>query len=701
MARKSASSLKVLSSRRYMTGQAPMNVYHFILLSKEDEAEIESLPGSKVKIQTPKIKMRGEVTVKGSEWNLLEGAVHVTFHKGAVLKPLFFTCSVSPPKLCSPPISSDELLVSNVIELSHDGPPDLEFSGDEEGKVTVALLHSASDLKGYEVVIKQLVDPHDNVWKDLKTWHASEKPEVSDWPRLVEATCTLSKCSSFAAIWRLKSFTFTRCTSVAPQFTCIVPDFPDICVEVPLSSIPDDQDFTLTIKVQEFPSNETEDIGILCGPVIHISSSQNIAHMEPVTIKVPLTLCESKQDFSELSNEAIRIIYLDSEGKPSKTSWTDITGQPVTLKDGNVEFKVKHFCGFCVCVFNERDAVLEDFFCHLFFRPLPQRVHFLTCLCETTVPDTYALLLYCYPNFKKVEVEKKLSRYDIPYKGEGKSKELAYVGDEIVVSPSGLDFVRESQRKEKVVLRFLGNDISDNSDMALIVRMDRESVPTVKFYKEKEQQNLLCEVPILKTRPAFAVTVGTGQSVVPEERPASAKDSDTGKEDFGFIERGAKQKVSKNTTTEKKKARAATKTNKKEKNEKASGSNEVKQEEESDSAIEKPKLNPIGEPGTSGVSNTCEKRKFKEGVVSNVDLQTLGKAIGAKWDRLARRLPGITEDDMEGIEDRYKTLSQKGFHTLKLWKTMNGEAADYQTLYDALVQNLVQGNDLAEKYCLE
>ena len=116
---------------------------------------------------------RGEVTVKGSEWNLLEGAVHVTFHKGAVLKPLFFTCSVSPPKLCSPPISSDELLVSNVIELSHDGPPDLEFSGDEEGKVTVALLHSASDLKGYEVVIKQLVDPHDNVWKDLKTWHAS------------------------------------------------------------------------------------------------------------------------------------------------------------------------------------------------------------------------------------------------------------------------------------------------------------------------------------------------------------------------------------------------------------------------------------------------------------------------------------------------------------------------------------------------
>ena len=116
---------------------------------------------------------RGEVTERGSVWNLQDAATHVTFHEGAVPKPLLFTCSVLPPKLRCPPISSDELLVSNVIELSHDGPPDLELSGDDEGNVTVALLHSASDLKGYEVVIKQLVDPFDNEWKDLETWHAS------------------------------------------------------------------------------------------------------------------------------------------------------------------------------------------------------------------------------------------------------------------------------------------------------------------------------------------------------------------------------------------------------------------------------------------------------------------------------------------------------------------------------------------------
>ena len=101
--------------------------------------------------------------------------------------------------------------------------------------------------------------------------------------------------------------------------------------------------FDFSSKVQEFPRNEVEDVGILCGPVIHISSSQNIVHMEPVTIKVPFALRESKHDLLKLSNEVVRISYLDSEGE----QWRDITGQlegPVTVEDGIVKFKVKHFC---------------------------------------------------------------------------------------------------------------------------------------------------------------------------------------------------------------------------------------------------------------------------------------------------------------------------------------------------------------------
>ena len=95
------------------------------------------------------------------------------------------------------------------------------------------------------------------------------------------------------------------------------------------------------------------------------------------------------------------------------------------------------FC-FADCVSSAGSISLllfwDIFFRRLFFRPMPQCVHFLTC--KTTVPDTYGLLLYCYPNFKKAEVEKKLSSYDIPYQGEGKSREPACVGDGIVVSPS-------------------------------------------------------------------------------------------------------------------------------------------------------------------------------------------------------------------------------------------------------------------------
>ena len=43
----------------------------------------------------------------------------------------------------------------------------------------------------------------------------------------------------------------------------------------------------------------------------------------------------------------------------------------------------------------------------------------------------------------------------------------------------------------------------------------------------------------------------------------------------------------------------------------APGSTEVKQEEESDSAVKKPKLDPTGEPRTSGVSSTSKKGKIE------------------------------------------------------------------------------------------
>ena len=84
--------------------------------------------------------------------------------------PKQMKCSRWCPEICSPSLSENESLVSNVIELSReDGPLGVEFHSIIPEKVTVRLSHSASDLKGYELGIKELVDHHNNEWKELDT----------------------------------------------------------------------------------------------------------------------------------------------------------------------------------------------------------------------------------------------------------------------------------------------------------------------------------------------------------------------------------------------------------------------------------------------------------------------------------------------------------------------------------------------------
>ena len=122
---------------------------------------------------------RGKIGGKEDTWHLREAGASMKLCSGAVQQSVLCTCRCSlwNPKTLSPPIASDEILVSSVIELSHDGPPDLEYKESVEGtRFTVALLHSAPNLEGYEVVIKQLIDQENNEWKELKTentWHGS------------------------------------------------------------------------------------------------------------------------------------------------------------------------------------------------------------------------------------------------------------------------------------------------------------------------------------------------------------------------------------------------------------------------------------------------------------------------------------------------------------------------------------------------
>ena len=125
------------------------------------------------------VYFRGKLGGKEDICHLEEAGASIKLNSGAVQQPTPFTCRclMWNPRTLSPPIVRDEISVSSIIELSHGGPPDLEYRESVEGlSFTVALLHSAPNLEGYEVVIKQLTDQENNEWKELKTentWHGS------------------------------------------------------------------------------------------------------------------------------------------------------------------------------------------------------------------------------------------------------------------------------------------------------------------------------------------------------------------------------------------------------------------------------------------------------------------------------------------------------------------------------------------------
>ena len=107
---------------------------------------------------------RDLVSKEGASWILKETGICIKFSPNAIPVPTMVTSSLWRPGTVSPPLEDDETLVSNIIELSCDDPDSIEFS-----KVTVTLSHSATDLRGYELVLKERTDSEDNIWKDLET----------------------------------------------------------------------------------------------------------------------------------------------------------------------------------------------------------------------------------------------------------------------------------------------------------------------------------------------------------------------------------------------------------------------------------------------------------------------------------------------------------------------------------------------------
>ncbi|KAJ7382088.1 hypothetical protein OS493_037148 [Desmophyllum pertusum] len=196
---------------------------------------------------------RDIVKREGSWWILKETGVCITFSPKAVPDPRLVKAFLWPPGTVSPPLEENETLVSNVIELACDDLVGITFS-----EVTVALSHSATNLAGYELVMKELTNAEGNVWKDLETWCPSdplfENSESQGELRFAQAKIT--SFSMYAVICRLKSYTFSSPISKnSPEYTCTVQEYPDVGVTIPTRSLPSTEDFTLTMKRQMPPGD--------------------------------------------------------------------------------------------------------------------------------------------------------------------------------------------------------------------------------------------------------------------------------------------------------------------------------------------------------------------------------------------------------------------------------------------------------------
>ena len=87
----------------------------------------------------------------------------------------------------------------------------------------------------------------------------------------------------------------------------------------------------------------------------------------------------------------------------------------------------------------------------------------------------------------------------------------------------------------------------------------------------------------------------------------------------------------------------------------------------------------------------------KRGIPTDEELEKLGRDIADIWLKLGRRL--LSEAKLKEIDKAHALLSEKAYDTLMHWKQNKGAAADYQALCDALQHELVQRQDLVEKYC--
>ncbi|XP_068705818.1 uncharacterized protein [Montipora foliosa] len=442
----------------------------------------------------------GTVTSEGIHLDLKLGAVHITFPPDAMSEPTPIMVHRWKCNALSPPLAEHEAVVSNVIEISTntDGGA-FEFNNE----VKLVLSHSAPDLKGYELVIKSLIDAETNEWEEVD---GSEdfrclSDIVDDYPSPIDipdfsfpvVQADITECSTYAVVCRLR---------LSPAYTITVkggtfshPDYPDVTIAVPKKAVPNKTKLPLQLKLQEVCQKLFKKKKILPGPILRISP-RAVDFLKPVTIQLPLSLGERYRR-RDIEMSKFRVRVLSKESSFEEQEWIEITDKLETPPrfDGDIiTFEVRHFSSLWTlidCCWNKLplrggsgaviDQAMESEIKKL--DCVPKAASFLAFVPRNTrLNHTLQLRLYCVPTFKKPEVEEVESRKDNVKIGDGSSDEPMYFNNK---RPERLPSLHVSFQ-DGPCLKSLQICIENRGDL------------TISFYRsqERDDDNRLCELKV-------------------------------------------------------------------------------------------------------------------------------------------------------------------------------------------------------------
>ena len=452
----------------------------------DDETKTETEDDAEEK-KVIEVESGAMVTSKGTSWASKEWAVHLMLPPDAVSERTSIVVHRWEYSVLSPPLQEYEAITSNVIELSSINGQELKFNT----KVKLSLSHSATDLWGYELVIKKLIDKKANKWEDLNGTRdmrcgqdvEDNHPSHMKIPEFFfpVAQADISECSAYAVVCRLKASPTYTITSAGGSFSH--PDFPDVTVTIPEKAVAPNARFPFELKVQEVSDEEFKEAGIFLGPVLRIKCFETVQFLKPVNIQLPISLREQQDLNLNHTTCHVRVLFLKSDG--DQKEWIEITDdlvKPPSLDRKFVRFHVERFSGYSFSAEERTEdsgsntQPIKNFYdSRIFVQPR------LTVFFAYFRPDLLKILcLMCCPAHLKGKVEKKLGKQCITPVCQNSREDMIPGHDKASVYVWGGIRPCIPSHMEEISLRLLEN-YPDDAELEVCF-LSGEDVARVEFY---------------------------------------------------------------------------------------------------------------------------------------------------------------------------------------------------------------------------